>query len=110
MRRTCLDEYKKAEFGWPHPVRFLLFCRMNVSLTICFLLIFLSPITGQSADYQPFLDWMVVVSNSSGRLLFDPNPLAPCVFAWMPYNASAKPTFFYERPQKIVQDPPPEST
>ena len=53
---------------------------------------------------------MVVASNSSRQLLFDPNPLAPCVFAWMPYNASARPTFFYEQPPKIVQDPPPEAT
>ena len=110
MRRTCLAEYKKAKIGWPHPVRLSLFLRMNVSLIIRFLIIFLSPVTGQQADYQPFHSWIVVDRNSSGRLLFHPNPLAPRVFAWMPYNASARPTFFYERPPNIIQNPPPKDS
>ena len=109
MRRTCLAEYKKAELGWPHPVRFSLLSRMNVNPIIRFL-IFLSSVTGQREHYQPFYDWMVVASNSSGRFLFDPKPGAPRVFAWMPYNATARPTFFYERPPKIIQDSSPEIT
>ena len=110
MHRTCIAEYKKAELGWPHPVLLPLFQRMNVSLIIHFFLIFLLPVTGQRADYQPFHDWMIVASNSSGRLLFDLNPKAPRVFALIPYNVSVRTKFFYERPPKIILDPPKKVT
>ena len=83
---------------------------MNVSQIIRFLLLLLSPITGQRIPYTTFTKWMVVASNSFGQLFFDPNPLAPRIFVWKPYNESAKPTFFYEQSPKIVQDPPPPTT
>ena len=78
---------------------------MHVNQIIRFLLFILSPLTSQRVPYTTFNKWMVVASNSSGQLFFDPSPLAPRVFVWKTYNASVKPWFFYDRPPKIVQDP-----
>ena len=110
MRSTLLDEYKKETFGWPHPVLSPLFRRMNVSLINCPILFLIAAIASQKIPHNYYDKWMVVAQNSSGQLIFNITPLAPRIFVWKPYDDSVLPSIFYERPPKIIPDPPETTT
>ena len=104
MRSTFLDEYKKAAFGWPHPVRSPLFPRMNVSLIIRLILFLIAAIASQTIPHNYYNKWMVVAQNSSGQLFFDITPLASRIFVWTPHKDSVLPSLFCDQPPKVIPD------
>ena len=54
--------------------------------------------------------WMVVGSNASGQLYFNPTPDSRRIFIWRPYNVSIPPTLFFEDYPTILQDDLPTTS
>ena len=80
-------------------------------------LLWLSVITIILGEKQPiyipydYYDlWLVVGSNSTGRLFFNPIPDSRRIFIWKPYNASIPPTLFFEDYPEILQDDLPTTS